>query len=120
LLEPEDVQGAYDLNVVAKVIATGFDIDFDPLPSPYTDSITEYNIVFWGRDTPCAFLSGAASTGSPVHIDGLVPGHRYLVALTTWNAAGGGCSESVRDVTIGGGTPQAIFPGWNNLKKGVV
>jgi len=94
-------------NVVVESTATGFDITWDLPPGPYTGSITEYNIIFWDRDTPCAYLSGVSFTGSPAHIDGLVSGHRYLVAPTTWNAAGGGFPETVRDVTIGGGTPQA-------------
>ncbi len=82
-----------------------FTVTFDPPTGPYTDSITEYNVIFYDFDTPCSYLGGAAFTGSPAQLHGLVPGHRYLVAPTTYNAAGGGFPEIVNSVIVGGGTP---------------
>jgi lysophospholipase L1-like esterase len=103
------------LNVVVSSTATGFDITFDPPTGPYTDSIVEYVIWYFDKDTQCSWLEAAAFTSSPVHLDGLLPGHRYLVAPSTWNAAGGGFPEIVNSVTIGEGTPPApsnfqLFP----------
>lgn len=64
-----------------------------------------YNIIFFDKDTPCLFLGVGAFTGSPAYIDMLNPGHHYLVAVSTYNAAGGGFPEIVYDVTTGTRTP---------------
>lgn len=57
-------------------------------------------------DPAYACISGAAFTNFPAHIDGLNPGHRYLVAPVSWNAVGAGLPEIVHDVLIGcGGAP---------------
>lgn len=94
-------------NVVVKATPTGFDLTFDPPTGPYTNSIIEYNILYWDKDIPGAYLSGAAFVDSPIHIDGLVPGHHYDVAPLTWNAAGEGFPGVVRSVTIGSQASQA-------------
>jgi hypothetical protein len=93
------------LNVVVGATATGFDISWAPPTGLYTNSIIEYNILYWDKDTDCSYVTGAAFTNSPAHIDGLLPGHHYLVAPVTWNAAGEGFPEIVHSVTIGQGTP---------------
>jgi hypothetical protein len=85
------------LNVVGAT-ATGFDVSWDPPTGPYTDSLIEYNILYWDKDTGCAYVIGTAFTNSPAHIDGLLPGHHYLVALVTWNSAGEGFPEIVNNV----------------------
>jgi hypothetical protein len=36
------------------------------------------------------------------HIGGLIPGHRYEVAVQTWNAAGGGLPNGANAVMVGG------------------
>lgn len=89
---PQTAPGPINVNVQST--ATGFDISWDPPTGSYTDTIIEYNIIFFDEDTPCDYLGAAAFTSSPAHIDGLVPGHRYLVAPATFNAAGGGFQKS--------------------------
>ncbi|GMG05367.1 unnamed protein product [Aspergillus oryzae] len=62
-------------NVIVSATTTGFDISWDP------------------------------PTGTSAHIENLVAGHRYFVAVVTWNAAGQGFPAVVRSVIPGAGTP---------------
>ena len=45
---------------------------------------------YFDTDAPGAFVQSVGVRGLSVHIGGLTPGHHYVVAVTTWNAAGGG------------------------------
>ncbi|KAF8846483.1 hypothetical protein BDZ45DRAFT_457442 [Acephala macrosclerotiorum] len=78
------------LNVVVTPTATGFDVSWDPPTGEYTDSIIEYNIIYWDKSGVCDYIGGAAFLESPVSINGFVVIDHYLVAPVTWNAAGGG------------------------------
>lgn len=102
---PQTAPGPRNVNV--QPTADGFTVTWDPPTGPYTDDITEYNILYWDHDPrSCAFISGAAFTSSPGTVTGLTPGHRILVAPITWNARGGeGFPEIVHDVIPAGGTP---------------
>ena len=82
-------------------------MSWDAATGPYTDTVDRYEIITWDKDTPGAFLNSTAVRGKSVHIDGLKPGHHYLVAVATWNAAGGGMPGVARPVTDGAGTPPA-------------
>ncbi|MFF7731178.1 fibronectin type III domain-containing protein [Streptomyces sp. NPDC008001] len=93
--------------IVTRATATGVDVSWDAATGPYTDTIDRYEIITWDRDTPGAFINSVAVRGKSAHIDGLKPGHRHLVAVVTWNAAGGGMPGVARSVTVGGGTPPA-------------
>ncbi|MEE1782149.1 fibronectin type III domain-containing protein [Streptomyces sp. SP17BM10] len=93
--------------IVTRATATGVDVSWDAPTGPYTDTIDRYEIITWDRDTPGAFTNSTAVKGKSVHIDGLNPGHHYLVAVATWNAAGGGMPGVARSVTVGAGTPPA-------------
>ncbi|MGK5638341.1 fibronectin type III domain-containing protein [Streptomyces sp. URMC 126] len=93
--------------IVTRATATGVDVSWDAPAGPYTDTIDRYEIITWDRDTPGAFINSTAVRGKSAHIDGLKPGHRYLVAVVTWNAAGGGMPGGARPVTVGAGTPPA-------------
>ncbi|WP_107452655.1 fibronectin type III domain-containing protein [Streptomyces sp. TLI_053] len=92
-------------NIVTRATATGVDVSWDAATGPHTDGIDRYQIITWDRDVPGAYIGGTAVRGTSVHIDGLVPGHHYLVALVTWNRAGGGMPGVARSVTIGAGVP---------------
>jgi lysophospholipase L1-like esterase len=92
-------------NIVTRATATGVDVSWDAAKSPYTDSIDRYQIITWDRDVPGSFVGSTGVRGTSAHIDGLVPGHHYLVAVATWNRAGGGFPGVARSVTIGAGTP---------------
>ncbi|EFE38232.1 hypothetical protein TRV_07103 [Trichophyton verrucosum HKI 0517] len=93
------------VNVLVGATSTGFDVSWDPPTGPYTDSITQYEILYWDKDEECAFITSASFLSSPARIKDLVPGHRYLVAPITWNAAGGGFPKIVNSVMVGRGTP---------------
>ncbi|OBT62590.1 hypothetical protein VE03_08511 [Pseudogymnoascus sp. 23342-1-I1] len=58
------------------------------------------------KDGACDYITGAAFASSLAHIDGLVTGHHYLVALITWNKDGEGFPEVVHSVTVGAGIPK--------------
>ncbi|MET9359733.1 fibronectin type III domain-containing protein [Streptomyces sp. NPDC006632] len=92
-------------NIVTRATSTGVDVSWDAAKGTGTDSIDRYQIITWDRDVPGAYIGGTAVRGTSVHIDGLTPGHHYLVALATWNKAGGGMPGVARSVTIGAGTP---------------
>ncbi|MFF9645785.1 GDSL-type esterase/lipase family protein [Kitasatospora aureofaciens] len=93
--------------IVTRATATGVDVSWDAATGPYTDTIDRYEIITWDRDTPGAFLNSTAVRGNSARIDGLREGHHYLVAVATWNAAGGGMPGVARSVTVGAGTPPA-------------
>jgi lysophospholipase L1-like esterase len=94
-------------SIASRPSATGVDVAWTPPTGPYTDTIDRYEIVLYDKDTPGAFLTGTGARGTVAHVDGLKPGHHYLVAVATWNAAGGGLPSLARPVTVGAGTPPA-------------
>ncbi|OOF94226.1 hypothetical protein ASPCADRAFT_51803, partial [Aspergillus carbonarius ITEM 5010] len=92
-------------NVLVGATATGFDISWDPPTGAYTDSIVEYNVLYWDKSEDCTYITEGAFTGTSGHIDGLNPGHYYFLAIETWNAAGEGFPGMVTGVVPGAGTP---------------
>ncbi|GGS09851.1 hypothetical protein GCM10010269_56170 [Streptomyces humidus] len=93
--------------IVTTATATGLDLAWGAPTGPYTDTIDRYQIIYWDKDTPGAWIGGTAVRGLSAHIDGLVPGHRYQVWVKTWNAAGGGLPGGAGLVIIRAGTPAA-------------
>lgn len=73
----------------------------------FAGSVFRYLIYYWDLDTPCSFLGGAAFASASGSINGLVSGHRYLVAVEAWNAAGASIPGFGRDVIPDRGTPVA-------------
>ncbi|GIZ47199.1 hypothetical protein CKM354_001029800 [Cercospora kikuchii] len=92
-------------NVAVRAQDSGISVRWTPPAGPYSDSVFRYNVYYWDLDTPCAFLLGAAFEGTSALITGLIPGHRHLVAIETWNAAGAGFPVIARSVVPGRGTP---------------
>nr|WSX53848.1 fibronectin type III domain-containing protein [Streptomyces sp. NBC_00974] len=92
-------------NISTLPSSTGMDVYWDPPTGPHTDSIDRYEVITWDKDVPGAYISSTAVTNTQARIDGLVPGHHYLVAVVTWNRAGGGMPAVARSVTVGGGVP---------------
>ncbi len=93
--------------IVTRATATGIDVSWEPAKGPYTDDIDRYEVITWDRDTPGAFIQSKAVRGTSLHVDGLKPGHRHVVAVVTWNDVGGGLPGGARPVTVGAGTPPA-------------
>ncbi|MFE0771555.1 fibronectin type III domain-containing protein [Streptomyces sp. NPDC058861] len=93
--------------IVTRATATGVDVSWDAPKGPYADTVERYELIVWDKDTPGAFFESTGIRGRSAHVDGLKPGHRYLVALVTWNRAGGGMPGTGRPVTVGAGTPAA-------------
>ncbi|MFG2949838.1 fibronectin type III domain-containing protein [Streptomyces adustus] len=92
-------------NITTRATSTGVDVSWDAARGPYTDSIDRYEIITWDKDVPGAYISSTGARGTSVHIDGLTPSHHYLVAVATWNRAGGGMPGVARSVTVGAGMP---------------
>lgn len=76
----------------ATALAGVIDVRWTPPPGPYADSITRYALWIYDLDTPSVWsrVLGYPPTASSAHATGLTPGHRYLVFMETWNAAGEG------------------------------
>ncbi|MBB5130123.1 GDSL-type esterase/lipase family protein [Streptomyces griseoloalbus] len=80
-------------------------IELEIAPPDYPTTIDRHEVILFDKDTPGAWLTGTGFRGNSVKVYGLKPGHRYLVAAATWNAAGGGLPALARPVMVGGGTP---------------
>ncbi|MET8101877.1 fibronectin type III domain-containing protein [Streptomyces sp. NPDC005236] len=91
--------------IMTSATPTGVDVTWQAPSGPYTDSIDRYEVITWDKDVPGSYISSTGVKATTVHIDGLTPGHHYLVALVTWNRAGGGMPGMARSVTIGAGKP---------------
>ncbi|WP_162684144.1 GDSL-type esterase/lipase family protein [Streptomyces populi] len=91
--------------IMTSATATGVDVTWRAPSGPYTDSIDRYEVITWDKDVPGSYISSTGVRATTVHIDGLTPGHHYLVAVVTWNRAGGGMPGMARSVTIGAGKP---------------
>lgn len=92
---------------------SGMTVTWDPPHGPYSDSIVEYNVIFWDwAPDRCSFLNGAAFKSSPAVIKDLRPFTNYLVAVVTWNKNGQGFPAIVNNVVTNLGRP----PVPDNLK----
>lgn len=94
-------------DVVTHASATGLVVSWGPPTGNYSDSVFLHNIYYWDIETPCTFLLSGAFEGTSAHIDGLIPGRRYLIAVEAWNSAGAGYPTLAKSVIVGGGTPGA-------------
>ncbi|SCN74636.1 uncharacterized protein FFNC_11530 [Fusarium fujikuroi] len=93
-------------NVEVAPAADGFTVTWDPPTGPNTDSIVEYNILYWDwNPDDCEIITGAAFTSSPAAIKGLTPGRNYLIAPVTWNENGQGLPFFANNAVPGAGTP---------------
>lgn len=91
---------------------------FNNPTGPNSDSVDLYNVIFWDKTDPCAFLNGAAfrpgngpagKTGSIGPLRGLTPGHKYFVAIEAWNKYGApGFPTIARSFIAGGARPGPV------------
>lgn len=95
------------VGIVARPTATGVDLAWGTPTGPYTDTIDRYGVIAYDQDTPGAIVETVATRGKSLRFDGLKPGHRYTLAVQTWNKAGGGLPALGRPVVVGAGTPPA-------------
>ncbi|MFE5509875.1 phosphatidylinositol-specific phospholipase C domain-containing protein [Streptomyces sp. NPDC056529] len=95
------------VGIVTRSTATGVDLAWGTPTGPYTDTIDRYGVIAYDRDTPGAFIETVGTRGKSLRFDGLKPGHRYTLAVQTWNGAGGGMPALGRPVVVGAGTPSA-------------
>lgn len=93
-------------NVKIKVSNEGFTATWDPPTGAYTDSIVEYNVLYWDwKPDHCQYITGAAFKNSPAVITGLSPGTNYLIAVVTWNKNGQGFPYNANNAVPGAGKP---------------
>ena len=90
-------------NIVVQPGGTGFDIFWDPPEGSY--NIDRYELIYWDRDTPGAFIQGYGTRGRTTSVEGLNQGHRYLIWVATWTNIGGGLPAGANGIVVGGGTP---------------
>ncbi|MEU6484185.1 phosphatidylinositol-specific phospholipase C domain-containing protein [Streptomyces sp. NPDC046887] len=95
------------VGIVTRPTATGIDFAWGTPTGPYTDTIERYGVLAYDLDTPGAFVESVGTRGKALHFGGLKPGHRYALAVQTWNKAGGGLPAAGRPVVVGAGTPPA-------------
>jgi hypothetical protein len=93
------------MDVIVRATGDGMTLDISRPSGPYSDSVFLYNVLFFDLDSPCSFLGGAAFETTSARINGLIPGHRYFVAMEVWNSAGAGFPAAFRTVVPGSGTP---------------
>ena len=93
-------------NINVKATAGGITVTWNPPTDAYSDSIAEYNIIYWDwKADHCQYITGAAFTSSPAVITNLTPGTNYLVAVVTWNKNGQGFPYIANNAVPGAGTP---------------
>lgn len=106
---PKTASAGTEMNVKTHATGDGIDITWDAATGPYSDSISQYNIYYWDRDEPCAFLLvGGFQPGGRASLTGLTPGHRYLIAIEAWNSVGAGFPFVARQAVPGRGAPGAV------------
>ncbi|KAH9843460.1 factor for adipocyte differentiation [Teratosphaeria destructans] len=89
------------VNVTLKSMADSFQVTWDPPSGLYTDSIIEYNVLYLDCDVNSTSFTSAAFSSSPATIVSLTAGHRYLVAISTWNENGAGFPDLLGTIIIG-------------------
>lgn len=93
-------------NVHVKSSDTEMEVIWDPPKGDYTDSIIEYNVLYWDwAPENCQYISGAAFKGSPAVIKDLKPGRNYQVYIVAWNKNGEGMPAYASNIVVGQGTP---------------
>ncbi|MFJ2024544.1 phosphatidylinositol-specific phospholipase C domain-containing protein [Streptomyces sp. NPDC087897] len=95
------------VGIVTHPTATGADLVWGAPTGPYTDTIDRYGVIAYDLDTPGAFVETVGTREKSLRFDGLKSGHRYVLAVQTWNKAGGGLPALGRPVVVGAGTPPA-------------
>lgn len=93
-------------DVIVKATATGIDLNWT---IPFGSSATLFNFYYWDVDVNCTnMLLGptAAFEGTSGHIDGLVVGHQYNLAVESWNDAGAGLPRNVASAIVG--SPETV------------
>ncbi|MFJ4963595.1 phosphatidylinositol-specific phospholipase C domain-containing protein [Streptomyces sp. NPDC088729] len=93
------------VGIVTRPTATGVEFAWGAPTGPYTDTIDRYAVLAYDLDTPGAFVDTAGTREKSFRFDNLKPGHRYSLAVQTWNKAGGGLPAVGRPVVVGAGTP---------------
>ncbi|KAI5364754.1 Putative fibronectin type III, immunoglobulin-like, SGNH hydrolase-type esterase [Septoria linicola] len=90
-------------NVTASSTATGIDLSWALSQGNYSANL--FNIYYWDINVTCTNMilsPTAAFEGTSGHIDGLVAGHRYNLAIEAWNDDGPGIPRGVGSVVVGG------------------
>ncbi|WP_158293941.1 fibronectin type III domain-containing protein [Kribbella sp. VKM Ac-2568] len=81
------------------------DLGWVPPTGDYSDTVASY-IVYWRDDfDPDAWISSRTTTGTTLRLTGLIPGHRYNIAVASVNAAGDGLPSGAMPAIPGSGTP---------------
>ncbi|OAA61965.1 Fibronectin type III domain protein [Niveomyces insectorum RCEF 264] len=109
---PQTAPGPSNIGVMP-IDSDGVSVTWSPVTGY---DVNRYGLLLWDRDTPGAFLSAYATTGTSVAVHGLQTGHRYGVwvcsyinmakgSVTNFPATPGGLPAPANDIIVGGGVP---------------
>ncbi len=73
------------LALVIEPTVTGFTITWGLPEGCCTDTINRYAILYQGYDNKAAYVETIGVRGATDTVEGLMPGHRYVIAVETWN-----------------------------------
>ncbi|KAF2255435.1 hypothetical protein BU26DRAFT_448876, partial [Trematosphaeria pertusa] len=90
-------------NVVVNPTANGFSARWDPPDGGY--NIDLYEVFSYDIDEPCVFLLSRGIKGNSITVNALTPGHRHIVAISTWTDLGPGFPTVPWSVMPGAGMP---------------
>ncbi|RMZ80034.1 hypothetical protein DV738_g2999, partial [Chaetothyriales sp. CBS 135597] len=100
-------------NIHAEATEKGLVVTWDPPTGPYTDSIVEYNILYWEHNPKGpGWIASAAFTESPGVIPDLEPDKEYRIAMLTWNENGEGLPFHVEESVAGKVKPAVADPSY--------
>ncbi|KAK3689004.1 carbohydrate esterase family 3 protein [Podospora appendiculata] len=91
-------------SIVTHPTAAGFSVIWDPPTGDFGD-IDRYGVYWLDTDTPGALPGVVGVRNTAAEVVGLTEGHKYIIALDTWTAAGGGLLADARPVRVGMGKP---------------
>ncbi len=90
-------------NIVATPGPNYIDLTWTPPTGPFTDTLSGYRLYYMDKSVTDGFLQavtiGAGATS--YRLTGLVPGHRYNLAMSSINAAGDGFPNGTPEIVVG-------------------
>ncbi|KAH7349089.1 fibronectin type III domain-containing protein [Pyrenochaeta sp. MPI-SDFR-AT-0127] len=92
-------------NIVINPTGDGFNARWDPPDGGF--NVQLYEVFTYDVDEPCAWLLSRGIKGNSITVNGLKPGHRHVLAISTWTDLGPGFPSVPPRVKPGAGAPGA-------------
>jgi hypothetical protein len=94
-------------NVTALPGASSISLSWDPPTGDYSDTVNAYRVYWLDTSVPGSFLDSVKTTGTALTLSNLTAGHRYLIAISSINAAGESLPAGGPATIVDAGTPAA-------------